>query len=95
MMPLLFSKFTHMIHKLERLAEIGEFEGLRDVVFFDDVPPIDLLLKCGEILTFERRRPYPARNARLGRKARHLRSYSITRPRDAQSTSFSGSERRE
>ena len=88
-MPLLLRKLTNMIYEIESSAKVGKLEGLHDVMFFDDVPPIDLLLKCGEILTFERRRPSPARNARLGRKARHLRSYSITRPRDAQSTSFS------
>ena len=44
-MPLLLSKLTYSIYKPEGSAKIGKLEGLRDVMFFDDVPPIDLLLK--------------------------------------------------
>ena len=87
--PLLLRKLTYSIHKLEGSAKVGKLEGLRDVVFLDDVPPVDLLLKFGEILALERRHASTARNARLGRKVRHRRSYSTTRPRVAQSTSFS------
>ncbi len=68
---LLLRELTYAIYKLESSAKVGKLKDLRDVVFFDNVPPIDLLLKYGEILTFERGRPSPARNARLGRKARH------------------------
>jgi hypothetical protein len=73
--PLLFRELTYAIYKLEGPAKVRKLEGLRDVVFFDDVPPIDLLLKYREILTFERGRPSPARNVGLGRKARHLRLF--------------------
>jgi hypothetical protein len=50
---LLLCKLTNAIHKPEGSAKVGKLEGLRDVVFFDDVPPIGLLLKCGELLTLE------------------------------------------
>src|SRR6266849_10704807 len=70
-MPLLLSKLTYAIHKLEGSAKVGKLEGLRDVMFFDAVPPIDLLLKYGEVLTLERGYPATARNARLGRKVGH------------------------
>src|SRR5216683_3290665 len=76
---LLLCKLTHAIHKPEGSTEVGKLEGLRDVVFFDDVPPIDLLLKCGELLTLKRGHPSTAGNTLLGRKFRHRRTYSITR----------------
>lgn len=53
-MPLLLRKLTNMIYEIEDSAKVGKLEGLHDVMFFDDVPPIDLLLKLGEILTLER-----------------------------------------
>jgi len=43
-MPLLLSKLTYAIYKPEGSAKVGKLEGLRDVMFFDDVPPIDLWL---------------------------------------------------
>src|SRR5437879_3360295 len=52
---LLLGKLTYAIHKLKCSAKVGKLEGLRDVMFFDDVPPIDLLLKQGELLTLEGR----------------------------------------
>ena len=78
-MPLFRSKFTYAIYKPAGFAKVGKLEGLRDVVFFDDVPPIDLLLKWGEILTHEWRHAYTAKNARLGRKAGHRKGSSTTR----------------
>ncbi len=87
--PLLLGKLTYAIYKPEGSAKVGKLKGLRDVMFFDDVPPIDLLLKYGKILALERGHPSTARNACFGRKIGHRRSYSTTRPRDAQSTSFS------
>jgi len=48
---LLLSKLAHAIYEFESSAKIRKREGLRDVMFFDDVPPIDLLLKSGELLT--------------------------------------------
>jgi len=45
MVPLLLGKLTYAIHKLEGFAKVLKSERLRDVVFFDDVPPIDLPLK--------------------------------------------------
>ncbi len=82
-------KLPYAIYKLESSAKVRKLEGLRDVVLLDDVPPVDLLLKYGEILTLERGHPSAARNARLGRKVVHRRSHSTTRPRDTQPTSFS------
>ena len=43
--PLLLGKLTYAIYKLEGSAKVGKLEGLDDVMLFDDVPPIDLLLK--------------------------------------------------
>jgi hypothetical protein len=44
-MSLLLGKLTYAIYKPEGSAKVGKLEGLRDVMFFDDVPPIDLFLK--------------------------------------------------
>ena len=44
---LLLSKLTHTIYKIESSAKIGKLEGFRDVMFFDDVPRIDLRKKYG------------------------------------------------
>jgi hypothetical protein len=52
-MPLPLSKLAYAIYKLEGFAKVGKLESLRDVVFLDGVPPIDLLLKYGQILTLE------------------------------------------
>jgi hypothetical protein len=70
-MALLLSKLTYAIYKLEGFAKVGKLESLRDVVFLDDVPAIDLLFKYGQILTLEWRHPSTARNACFGRKIRH------------------------
>ena len=40
--PLLLRKLTNAMHKLEGFAKVGKLEDPRDVVFFDDVPPVDL-----------------------------------------------------
>lgn len=66
MMPLLFGKFTNIVHKLERLPEIGELEGLRDMVFFDDRPAVHLRFEGGEFLAVEGRDVASARDARFG-----------------------------
>src|SRR5260370_11294766 len=78
--PLLLCKLTYTVYELQGFAKVGKLEGLRDVVFFDDVPPIDLLLKQGELLTLEGRHASTAGNARLGRKIGHRRSHSTTGP---------------
>ena len=83
---LLLSKLTHAIHKPEGSAKVRKLEGPRDVVFFDDVPLVDLLLKYGELLALEWRHASTARNTSLRREVRHLRSYSTTRLPDDQST---------
>ena len=66
MMPLLFGKVTHMVHKLKCLAEIRELEGLRDVVFFNDRPTVHLRFEGSEFLALERRDASSARDARFG-----------------------------
>jgi hypothetical protein len=86
---LLLGKLTYAIYKREGSAKVRKLEGLRDVMFFDDVPRIDLLLKYGELLTLERRHASTTRNARLGREVGHHRHYSTTRRWDAQATPFS------
>ena len=42
---LLLRKLTYAIYKPESSTKVGKIEDLRDVVFFNNVPPIDLLLK--------------------------------------------------
>ena len=42
---LLLRELPYAIYKLESSAKVGKLKDLRDVVFFDDVPPIDLPLK--------------------------------------------------
>ena len=64
--PLLLGKLTYAIHKLEGSAKVGKLEGLRDVVFFYEVPVLYLLLKGGEFLTFKWWHPATARNACFG-----------------------------
>jgi hypothetical protein len=43
--PLLFREFTYAVYKLESSAKVGKLKDLGDVMFFDDVPLIDLRLK--------------------------------------------------
>jgi hypothetical protein len=52
--PLLLRKLTYAIHKFECTAKVGKLESLRDVVFFDNVPTVHLLLQRGEFLTIQR-----------------------------------------
>ena len=42
---LFLREFTYATYKPERSTKVGKIEGLRDVVFFNNGPPIDLLLK--------------------------------------------------
>jgi len=42
---LFLREFTCAIYELESSTKVGKIEDLRDVVFFNNVPPIDLLLK--------------------------------------------------
>jgi hypothetical protein len=66
-MPLLLRKFAYAICELEGFAKVGKLEGLRDVVFFDDVPAVHLLSEGGKLLTLERRYFSSARDACFGR----------------------------
>ena len=66
MVPLLLRKFTHAVYELERLAKVGKPEGLRDVVLFDNAPPVHLFLQGDEFITLERRDASPTRHACFG-----------------------------
>ncbi len=79
-MPLLLRQLTNVIYELEGFAKVGKLEGLRDVVFFDEVPTVHLRFEGGELLALERGHPSTARNAYFGCKIGHRRSYSTTRP---------------
>jgi len=79
-MPLLLRQLTNVIYELEGSAKVGKLKGLREVVFFDDVPTVHLRFEGGELRTLERGHPSTARNACFGRKIGHRRSYSTTRP---------------
>ena len=52
--PLLLRKFAYAVYELEGFAKVGKREGLRKVVFFDDVPAADQLFEGGKLLTLER-----------------------------------------
>ena len=67
MMPLLFGKLAYAIYERESFAKVRKLESLRDVVFFDDVPAVHLLLQGDEFHALERRHPSTARDACLGR----------------------------
>jgi hypothetical protein len=76
---LLLGKRTDAIYKPEGPTKVGKLKGLRDVMSFDDVPPINLPFKYGELLTLERGHSSTAGNARLGGKVGHRRTHSTTR----------------
>ncbi len=44
MVTLLFCEIANLVDKFESFAKVGKLEGLRDVVFFDYVPAVHLLL---------------------------------------------------
>ena len=66
MVPLLFRELTYAVYELEGFAKVQKLEGLRDVVFFDDVPAVHLHLQRGEFLTLERRHTATAGDAGFG-----------------------------
>jgi hypothetical protein len=49
--PLLLHKLAYAIYELERFAKVGKLECLRDVVFLNNIPSVDLPLQRGEFLT--------------------------------------------
>lgn len=51
MVPLLFRKLTYSVHKVEGFAKVQKLEGLRDVVFRNDIPSVHLPFKSGKLLT--------------------------------------------
>jgi hypothetical protein len=65
--PLLLRKIPNLVHEFESFAKVGKFEGLPDVVFFDDVPAVHLLFEGGKFLALERRHSSSARDARFRR----------------------------
>ena len=52
--PLLLRKLAYAVQELEGFVKVGKREGLRKVVFFDNVPAADLLFEGGKILTLDR-----------------------------------------
>ena len=67
MVPLIFSKLSNSVHKLEGPAKVGKLEGLGDVMLLNDVPSVHLLLQGCKFLPHERRDTSPARDAGLAR----------------------------
>ena len=51
--PLLLRELAYAVYELEGFAKVGKREGLRKVVFFDDVPAVHLLFEGGKLLTLE------------------------------------------
>ena len=51
--PLFFRKISSLVDEFEGFAKVGKLEGLRDVVFLNNIPSVHLLLQSGEFLTFE------------------------------------------
>ncbi len=49
--PLLLRKLAYLVDKFESFAKVGKREGFHEVVFFDDVPAVHLLLQRSEFLT--------------------------------------------
>ncbi len=52
--PLLLRKRANAVYELEGFAKVRKPEGLRKVVFFDDVPAVHLLFEGGKLRTLER-----------------------------------------
>ena len=52
--PLLLCKLADAVYEIEGFAKVGKREGLRKVVFFDDVPAVHPLFEGGKLLTLER-----------------------------------------
>ena len=53
-MTLLLREFAYAVYEAEGFAKVGKRESLRDVVFFDDVPAVHLLLQGDEFFPLER-----------------------------------------
>ena len=64
---LLLREFAYAVYEFQSFAKVGKREGLRDVVFFDDVPAVHLRLQDGELFPLERRDASSARDACFGR----------------------------
>jgi hypothetical protein len=64
--PLFLRKLTYAIYELEGFAKVGKLEGLREVVFLNNIPSAHLLLQRGEFLTLERRHASSAGDTGFG-----------------------------
>jgi hypothetical protein len=60
-------KLANAVHEREGLAKVGKLKGFRDVMFFDNVPTVNLLFEGGKILAFQWRNTSSAWNACLAR----------------------------
>jgi hypothetical protein len=51
---LLLRELAYAVYEFEGFTKVGKSEGLRKVVFFDDVPAVHLLFEGGKLLTLKR-----------------------------------------
>ena len=51
---MLLRKLAYAVYELEGFAKVGKSEGLRKVVFFDDVPAAHLLFEGSKLFALER-----------------------------------------
>ena len=64
---LLLREFAYAVYEFQSFPKVGKREGLRDVVFFDDVPAVHLLFEGSKLRTLERGDASSAWHACLGR----------------------------
>ena len=66
MVTLLLREFAYTVYEFQSFAKVGEREGLRDVMFFDDAPAVHLPFEDSKLLTLERRDASSAWHACFG-----------------------------
>jgi hypothetical protein len=64
--PLFLRKLAYAVYEFEGFAKVGKLEGLREVVFLNNIPSAHLLLQRGEFLTLERRHSSSAGDTGFG-----------------------------
>jgi hypothetical protein len=62
-MALRLRKLANAVHEREGLAKVGKLKSFCDVMFFDNVPIVDLRFEGGKILAFEWGNTSTTRNA--------------------------------
>src|ERR1700674_3125316 len=76
--PLLLRKLAYAVYEFEGFAKVVKLETPRDVVFFDALPAVHLLLQRGEFRPLERRHSSSAWAACFSCSAWHHSHYSST-----------------